>query len=190
MLDAGLEEKCLVSARPNIELYRKASLNTTSGLSICIWRRNRDDLRLPGRRSNGNVITGEDLLKLDALANQHGIPLVIDNAYGVRSGIVWRSAPAVESEYRTMHQSFQAGSTGSRCGIIIANERIITAITNINGVLSLAPGGIGPAMMCEMISVTICCACLKQSSNRFTTTCSGNYRHHSPLFTGKSLPDS
>lgn len=31
----------------------------------------------------GNVITDEELLKLDALANQHGIPLVIDNAYGV-----------------------------------------------------------------------------------------------------------
>ncbi len=30
----------------------------------------------------GNVITDEELLKLDAL-NQHGIPLVIDNAYGV-----------------------------------------------------------------------------------------------------------
>jgi valine--pyruvate aminotransferase len=31
----------------------------------------------------GNVITDEELIKLDALANQHGIPLVIDNAYGV-----------------------------------------------------------------------------------------------------------
>ncbi len=31
----------------------------------------------------GNVITDEELIKLDALANQHGVPLVIDNAYGV-----------------------------------------------------------------------------------------------------------
>lgn len=31
----------------------------------------------------GNVITDDELIKLDALANQHGIPLVIDNAYGV-----------------------------------------------------------------------------------------------------------
>ncbi len=43
------------------------------------------------------------------------------------------------------------GLPGSRCGIIIANEKIITAITNMNGIISLAPGGIGPAMMCEMI---------------------------------------
>ena len=57
----------------------------------------------------------------------------------------------MESEYRAVHESFQAGLPGSRCGIIIANEKIITAITNMNGIISLAPGGIGPAMMCEMI---------------------------------------
>ncbi|MFH4377266.1 hypothetical protein WAJ76_21330, partial [Acinetobacter baumannii] len=43
------------------------------------------------------------------------------------------------------------GLPGSRCGIIIANEKIITAISNMNGIISHAPGGIGPAMMCEMI---------------------------------------
>ena len=43
------------------------------------------------------------------------------------------------------------GLPGTRCGIIIANEKIITAISNMNGIISLAPGGIGPAMMCEMI---------------------------------------
>ncbi|MGS9174621.1 aminotransferase class I/II-fold pyridoxal phosphate-dependent enzyme, partial [Salmonella enterica subsp. enterica serovar Infantis] len=31
----------------------------------------------------GKVITDEELMKLDRLANQNNIPLVIDNAYGV-----------------------------------------------------------------------------------------------------------
>lgn len=31
------------------------------------------------------------------------------------------------------------GLPGSRCGIIIANEKIITAISNMNGIISLAP---------------------------------------------------
>lgn len=44
----------------------------------------------------------------------------------------------MESEYRAVHESFQAGAAGSRCGIIIANEKIITAITNMNGIISLA----------------------------------------------------
>ncbi|ELQ1031794.1 aminotransferase class I/II-fold pyridoxal phosphate-dependent enzyme, partial [Salmonella enterica] len=43
------------------------------------------------------------------------------------------------------------GLPGSRCGIIIANEKTITAIANMNGIISLAPGGMGPAIMCEMI---------------------------------------
>lgn len=30
------------------------------------------------------------------------------------------------------------GLPGSRCGIIIANEKIITAITNMNGIISTA----------------------------------------------------
>ena len=39
------------------------------------------------------MITDEELLKLDALANQHGIPLVIDNAYGVPfPGIIFSEA--------------------------------------------------------------------------------------------------
>ena len=41
----------------------------------------------------GNVITDEELIKLDALANQHGVPLVIDNAYGVPfPGIIFSDA--------------------------------------------------------------------------------------------------
>ncbi len=44
------------------------------------------------------------------------------------------------------------GLPGSRCGIIIANDKVISAVRNMNGIISLAPwGGIGPAMMCEMI---------------------------------------
>jgi valine--pyruvate aminotransferase len=43
------------------------------------------------------------------------------------------------------------GLPGSRCGIIIANDKVISAIRNMNGIISLSPGGIGPAMMCEMI---------------------------------------
>lgn len=41
----------------------------------------------------GNVITDEELIKLDALAHQHGVPLVIDNAYGVPfPGIIFSDA--------------------------------------------------------------------------------------------------
>ncbi len=82
--DAGLEEDLFVSARPNIELlpegqfkyhvdFEHLHIGEETGM-ICVSR---------PTNPTGNVITDEELLKLDALANQHGIPLVIDNAYGV-----------------------------------------------------------------------------------------------------------
>lgn len=46
---------------------------------------------------------------------------------------------------------FKLGLFGFRCGIIIVNEKIIIVIINMNGIISLVFGGIGSAMMCEMI---------------------------------------
>ncbi len=43
----------------------------------------------PTNPNPGNVITDEELMKLDRLANQHNIPLVIDNATVYRSGIIF-----------------------------------------------------------------------------------------------------
>jgi len=99
------------------------------------------------------VITDEELMKLDVLANQHNIPLVIDNAYGVPfPGIIFSEARPLWNPNIILCMSLsKLGLPGSRCGIIIANDKIISAIRNMNGIVSLAPGGIGPAMMCEMI---------------------------------------
>ena len=92
--DAGLEEDLFVSARPNIELlpegqfkyhvdFEHLHIGEETGM-ICVSR---------PTNPTGNVITDEELLKLDALANQHGIPLVIDNAYGVPfPGIIFSEA--------------------------------------------------------------------------------------------------
>ena len=81
------------------------------------------------------------------------VPLVIDNAYGVPfPGIIFSDARPLWNPNIVLCMSLsKLGLPGSRCGIIIANEKIITAISNMNGIISLAPGGIGPAMMCEMI---------------------------------------
>ncbi|WP_348251095.1 aminotransferase class I/II-fold pyridoxal phosphate-dependent enzyme, partial [Salmonella enterica] len=45
-----------------------------------------------------NVITDEELMKVDRLANQHNIPLVIHNAYGVPfPGIIFSEAPPLSN---------------------------------------------------------------------------------------------
>lgn len=152
--DAGLEEDLFVSAKPNIELLPEGQfkyhvdfdhlpLNDDVGL-ICVSR---------PTNPTGNVITDDELLQLDALAQQHGVPLLIDNAYGVPfPGIIFSEARPLWNPNTILCMSLsKLGLPGSRCGIIVADESTITAIGNMNGIISLAPGSIGPAIANEMI---------------------------------------
>ncbi len=190
--DSGLEEDLFVSARPNIELlpegqfkyhvdFEHLHIGEETGM-ICVSR---------PTNPTGNVITDDELMKLDALANQHGIPLVIDNAYGVPfPGIIFSEARPLWNPNIVLCMSLsKLGLPGSRCGIIIANEKIITAITNMNGIISLSPGGIGPAMMCEMIKRNDLLRLSNEVIKPFLSARSGDDRDASPLFTGRTLPD-
>ncbi len=152
--DAGLEEDLFVSAKPNIELLPEGQfkyhvdfdhlpLHDDIGL-ICVSR---------PTNPTGNVITDDELLQLDALAQQHGVPLLIDNAYGVPfPGIIFSDARPLWNPNTILCMSLsKLGLPGARCGIIVADEGTISAIGNMNGIISLAPGSIGPAMANEMI---------------------------------------
>lgn len=152
--DAGLQEEMFVSAKPTIELlpegqfkyhvdFDHLSIGDDIGL-ICVSR---------PTNPTGNVLTDEELYRLDALAKQHNIPLLIDNAYGLPfPGIIFSEATPLWNANTILCMSLsKLGLPGSRCGIVIADEGVITAISNMNGIISLAPGGIGPAMVTEMI---------------------------------------
>jgi len=152
--DAGLDEDLFVSAKPNIELlpegqfkyhvdFEHLTITEDTGL-ICVSR---------PTNPTGNVITDEELMKLDVLAQQHDIPLLIDNAYGVPfPGIIFSDVRPLWNPNIILCMSLsKLGLPGSRCGIIIGDEKVISAIGNMNGIISLAPGSIGPAIANEMI---------------------------------------
>lgn len=152
--DAGLEADLFVSAKPNIELLPEGQfkyhvdfdhlpLHDDIGL-ICVSR---------PTNPTGNVITDDELLQLDSLARQHGVPLLIDNAYGVPfPGIIFSAARPLWNPNTILCMSLsKLGLPGARCGIIIADGHTISAIGNMNGIISLAPGSIGPAIANEMI---------------------------------------
>lgn len=152
--DAGLDENLFVSARPHIEMlpegqfkyhvdFEHLQIGDDTGL-ICVSR---------PTNPTGNVITDQELLRLDALAQQHNIPLLIDNAYGVPfPGIIFSEARPLWNPNIILCMSLsKLGLPGSRCGIIIADEKVISAVSNMNGIISLAPGGVGPAIANEMI---------------------------------------
>ncbi|WP_350306478.1 valine--pyruvate transaminase [Photorhabdus viridis] len=152
--DSGLDEGLFVANKPNIELLPAGQfkyrvdfdhLNITDDIGlICVSR---------PTNPTGNVITDEELQRLDYLAQQHQIPLLIDNAYGVPfPGIIFSEATPLWNPNIILCMSLsKLGLPGSRCGIIIANDKIINAVSNMNGIISLAPGGVGPAMALEMI---------------------------------------
>ncbi|EMJ3186497.1 TPA: valine--pyruvate transaminase [Yersinia enterocolitica] len=152
--DAGLDEDLFVSAKPNIELLPEGQfkyhvdfehLNITDDIGlICVSR---------PTNPTGNVITDEELIRLDAIAQQRGIPLLIDNAYGVPfPSIIFTDATPLWNPNIILCMSLsKLGLPGSRCGIVIADEKVISAITNMNGIISLSPGSLGPAIAAEMI---------------------------------------
>lgn len=153
--DAGLAENLFVSAKPNIELlpegqfkyhvdFEHLSITDDIGM-ICVSR---------PTNPTGNVITDTELARLDVLAQQHNIPLLIDNAYGVPfPGIVFSEATPMWNPNIILCMSLsKLGLPGSRCGIVIANEKTIKAISNMNGIISLSPGSVGPEIAGEMIA--------------------------------------
>ncbi len=152
--DAGLEEDLFVAARPTISRLPEGQFKYHVDMENLVVG---EDIGLMcvSRPTNptGNVITDEELTGLDQLARQHNIPLLIDNAYGLPfPGIIFSEARALWNPNIILCMSLsKLGLPGARCGIIIANEQTIQALGNMNGIISLAPGSVGPAIAHEML---------------------------------------
>lgn len=96
----------------------------------------------------GNVLTEEEIAKLDRIARDRGIPLILDNAYGTPfPDIIFADAKPFYNDNTIVCMSLSKfGIPVARSGIIIANEDITRRVANMNAVVSLAPNGVGPAL--------------------------------------------
>ncbi|MFV8433761.1 valine--pyruvate transaminase [Vibrio owensii] len=152
--DAGIDEDIFVSYHPEIELldnglfkyhvdFEKLTVND-SVAAICASR---------PTNPTGNVLTDEEVRKLDKLARENNIPLIIDNAYGLPfPNIIFEDVEPFWNENTILCMSLsKLGLPGVRCGIVIASEEITQALTNMNGIISLAPGSVGPALANHII---------------------------------------
>ncbi|MGR2869781.1 valine--pyruvate transaminase [Vibrio vulnificus] len=152
--DAGIDEDIFVSYRPEIELLDNGLFKyhvdfeqlkvDNSVAAICASR---------PTNPTGNVLTDEEIRKLDQLARDNYIPLIIDNAYGLPfPNIIFEDVEPFWNENTILCMSLsKLGLPGVRCGIVIANEAVTQALTNMNGIISLAPGSVGPALGHYMI---------------------------------------
>lgn len=152
--DAGVDEDIFVSYHPEIEMLDNGLFKyhvdfeqlkvDDSVAAICASR---------PTNPTGNVLTGEEIHKLDKLARENNIPLIIDNAYGLPfPNIIFEDVQPFWNENTILCMSLsKLGLPGVRCGIVIASEEVTQAMTNMNGIISLAPGSLGPALGHHMI---------------------------------------
>lgn len=102
---------------------------------------------------SGNVLTDDEVLKLSRLAAGRGVPLIVDNAYGLPfPNIVFTEATPLWNDNTIVCMSLsKLGLPGVRTGIVIARPEVAEMVARVNAVMSLAPGGVGPALTTGMI---------------------------------------
>jgi valine--pyruvate aminotransferase len=151
---AGLTDDFFAAKRPSIELLEDGLFKyhvDFQGLEIG------DDIGAIcfSRPTNptGNVLTDEEVLHLDKLARARGIPLIIDNAYGTPfPNIIYTEAEPLWNENTVVCMSLSKfGLPNLRTGIVVARKEIASAIADMNGVMNLAPGGLGARLAMELV---------------------------------------
>jgi len=152
--DIGIEDSLITSQQARIKLlddgffkyqvdFDRLEVDSSVGL-ICVSR---------PTNPSGNVLTDSECQHLDQVAQQSNVPLLIDNAYGTPfPNIIFNQVEPFWNENTIVCMSLsKLGLPGARTGIVIANQDIIRQFTNMTAITSLAPGGIGPVIVRQMI---------------------------------------
>ncbi|RME48044.1 MAG: valine--pyruvate transaminase [Caldilineae bacterium] len=152
--DVGLSDEFFVTRKPEIEFLDEHTFKyhvDFHGLeigeeigAICVSR---------PTNPTGNVLTDEEIARLSELARAHNVPLIIDNAYGTPfPQIIFTEAKPVWDEHIIVCMSLsKLGLPATRTGIVIASEEVIAAVTAVNAITCLSPGGLGAALTLEMV---------------------------------------
>ena len=97
----------------------------------------------------GNVLTEAEFNQLRDLARHHGIPLMIDNAYGHPFPDVIHGSfrPKWEPGMIFSISLSKVGLPGVRTSVVVADPAIVKALSNMNAIVSLANGNVGQALL-------------------------------------------
>ncbi|WP_159820386.1 valine--pyruvate transaminase [Colwellia sp. 20A7] len=151
--DIGVNENFFTATRPSIELLDDNLFKyhvdfSTLALSdktaaMCVSR---------PANPTGNVLTDDEINHLDELAKEKNIPLIIDGAYGLPfPNIIFTEATPHWNQNTILTLSLsKMGLPGLRTGIVIANEKVIEKYTNVNTIVNLSCGSLGPALAKEL----------------------------------------
>lgn len=149
--DAGIDKGLFRSYRPEITFtgahefkYRvdfDAVEVTAATGAICVSR---------PTNPTGNVVTDEELARLETLARSQDIPLIVDGAYGTPfPALMYVDANPTWNEHLVLCLSLSKfGLPAARTGIVIASAPIIKALSGMNAIMNLATGSFG-AMLAQ-----------------------------------------
>ena len=152
--EVGLEPDFFYANRPEIELleerlfkyrvdFEGLKIDDSIG-AVCFSR---------PTNPTGNVVTDAEVSRLRELANEKGIPLIIDSAYGTPfPNIIYSDAQPVWDENIVLCLSLSKfGLPSLRTGIVVARKEIIRVVSRMTSVFSLAPGSLGPALAMDLV---------------------------------------
>ena len=152
--DVGLADGIFTANRPTIEKlpdrtfkyhvdFDRLTVDDSTG-AICVSR---------PTNPTGNVLTDSEVSKLVEISGAREVPLIIDNAYGMPfPSIIFTEAELVWNENIILSMSLsKLGLPATRTGIVVARPDIITVLSNINGILTLAPESVGPALAYDLV---------------------------------------
>lgn len=101
----------------------------------------------------GNVLTDNEIAHLAQIAQDHCIPLIIDNAYGAPfPNVIFTEAKPVWNENIILTLSLsKIGLPGTRTGIVIAKPEITKAVASMTSIMGLANTNTGQAIAQPLI---------------------------------------
>ena len=101
----------------------------------------------------GNVLTDEEMRKLQLIAEEHDIPLIIDNAYGepFPNIIFTETKPFWNRNIIFCMSLSKIGMPGTRTGIVIADKPVIDSVRNMNAVINLATANFGAMIANDLV---------------------------------------
>jgi valine--pyruvate aminotransferase len=102
----------------------------------------------------GNVLTDGEVHRLAAICRERGIPLILDNAYGMPfPHIIFSEATPYWDENTILTMSLsKLGLPGTRTGVVVAQPAVAKAIQSLTAVTGLANGNIGQAIVEPLIA--------------------------------------
>lgn len=152
--DSGLTDNFFHANKPNIEEidsetfkyhidFDKLSISENCG-ALCVSR---------PTNPTGNVLTDVEILKLDQIAKDNNVPLIIDGAYGTPfPNLIFTDAAPIWNDNIILCLSLSKfGLPAARTGIIIAKEEIVKAISSMNAIMNLATGSFGSLLARDII---------------------------------------